>query len=435
MNCLAKATCLLACLSLGGCGWITSFWPRGQKDVPVTQPSDQGEQLAFPDPAPDPEADRPGVPQDSEPDDGTGQIVAITNGAGQDNQDPPEDPEPRVEPEPIRREGEEVVIAATALVVDNHFITAEDILRGAGPQLADLEDGLSRGQFVQQAGQILRREIQTQINLALVLDRAEAELNDQQRQLLNRQIERIRRDMVASAGGSEKKLQADLAAKGTTIEAVLERQRKQIIVSSYTRSKFTDAVVITRSMLWEYYQRNLDEFSSDRKIQVRMIAAPVRAFLPENPTRQNLPEARAAAGKQIRSAAKALAAGKEFAQVAKELSKGPRASMGGLWPMLEAGSIRQKEVEQVAFSLEPGQVSDVIETDEGFYIVSPVKIQPGKVVSFLDAQKQIAETLRREEVSRLRQEYYKRLQQEAVIAESQQFMDVVMAKAVERYDG
>jgi parvulin-like peptidyl-prolyl isomerase len=433
MNFPAKAICLLACLYLGGCGWITSLWPRGQKTVPVTQPSDQGEQLAFPEPDPNGQTDAPEDPQNPEQDDGDGQIVAITNGAEQDDPDPPKDPQP--EPEPVRREGREVIIAATALVVDNHFITAEDILRGAGPRLAEVEDGLSRGQFVQQAGQILRREIQTQINLALVLDRAEAELNDQQRQLLNRQLERIRKDMIASAGGSEKKLQAELAAKGTTIEAVLERQRKQIIVSSYTRAKFTDAVVITRSMLWEYYQRNIDQFSSDRKIQVRMIAAPVRAFLPENPTRQDLPEARAKAGKHIRTAAEALAAGKDFAQVARELSKGPRASMGGLWPMLEAGSIRQEKVEQVAFSLESGQVSDVIETDEGFYIVSPVEIQPGKVVSFLDAQKKIAETLRQEEVSRLRQEYYKRLQQEAVIAESQQFMDVVMAKAIERYHG
>ncbi|MFP4353795.1 MAG: peptidylprolyl isomerase [Phycisphaerae bacterium] len=426
MNAAIKSVLILTCFCLSGCGWITSIWPRGQKDVPVTQPSQAGEPIAF-DQQPVEVDTNDGAAETQDDDQGPEAITVGPDDKPDEEGDQLRDPDDQTEPI-----GDEQVVATTALVINNHFITVDDILRGAAGQLAALDDNLNRGQFVQQASRIIQGEIYQQVNLALVLDKAQAEMVEQQQQMLDAQMDKIRRAMIADAGGSQKKLEADLIEQGTTLDYVLDRQRKSIIVSSYMQAKFADSVVVTRRKLWDYYQQHIEDYSTDRKIQVRLIAAPFEAFVDPDkaPSVQAVKEA---ARKHIAAAKAELEAGRDFADVAKEFSKGPRATFGGLWPMLPAGSMRERKVEQVAFSLPEGELSDIIETDAGFYIVSPVKIQAGQVVSFLDAQKDIADKIRQEETASLRQEYYRRLHEEAVVTESQQFMDVVISKAVQRY--
>ena len=85
---------------------------------------------------------------------------------------------------------------------------------------------------------------------------------------------------------------------------------------------------------------------------------------------QQAPDSEVAAAKvRIDSIYKALKAGADFAELAKKVSEDPgSARQGGLLPFVQRGQF-VKEFEDVAFSLQPGQMSDIVQTAYGFHII------------------------------------------------------------------
>ena len=202
----------------------------------------------------------------------------------------------------------------------------------------------------------------------------------------------------------------------------------------YLRSRFMPSIIITRKMLLDYYQRNRDQFTSEKKVQMQIVAAPFKRFLPENvasPSDAELQVARTQARETIDRAAEAVAKGEPFADVAKRLSRGLKASSGGLWPMMAADTFRETKVEQAAFKLQEGQTAGPIETETGFYLVKASRIEAGKTVGFVEAQEQIHQTLRDQKYLELTQEYFQNLHEKATIIRSDGFVEHVLGKAVQ----
>jgi parvulin-like peptidyl-prolyl isomerase len=100
---------------------------------------------------------------------------------------------------------------------------------------------------------------------------------------------------------------------------------------------------------------------------------------------------------------------------------------------MEAGNFREPDVERIAFALPEGGVSDIIETDAGYYIVKARKVYPGKRVSFEQAQEQIEQTLRERQHLRLQTEYFERLQRQAAISTSKRLVQLGVERALARY--
>jgi len=80
----------------------------------------------------------------------------------------------------------------------------------------------------------------------------------------------------------------------------------------------------------------------------------------------------------IDAAAADIKDGKDFGEIAAAKSKDAKAAEQGVWPLMPAGSFGEAKVEKAAFAMKEGQVSGVIETDAGFYIVKAYKVQGGK---------------------------------------------------------
>jgi parvulin-like peptidyl-prolyl isomerase len=427
------------CFCIAGCGWISSLWNADEDRVPVTEPSDQGQTLTFQAP-PDRDEPRPGPtegeqsPQDDQPEQ---QADAGEN----EPDDQATDQAGGAEPVALEQAGaepkiiqEETVVAASVLSVGTTFITAEDILNGAARRLSNLPSGLSRRAFASRARQVIEEELRLQISLQLVLPEAEEALVEQQIQMLDKQMESIEREWIARAGGSRQMLETRLKKQGTSLDYQLRRRRNQILVQSYVSEKFNSAVVITRRDLWDYYQDNHDEFATPKKVRMQLIAAPFKAFgAGPNASEAHKREAAARARKVIEQAEAALKKGMSFDKAVAEFSRGPLKADGGIWPVMKRGTLRQEKLEQVAFSLREGQVSRIVEAEDGFYIVKAHEVTEGKTVSFLDAQKEIERKLRDREVDELSQEYYARLFASTDRSQQPRFLDQIVERAVERY--
>jgi hypothetical protein len=88
--------------------------------------------------------------------------------------------------------------------------------------------------------------------------------------------------------------------------------------------------------------------------------------------------------------------GPVFTEIAKAKSHGITAAEGGAHDWTTRGALRSAEIDKALFSLEIGQLSDIIETETGFHIIRVLeRIQAGRT-PFTEAQAEIAKILEAE---------------------------------------
>ncbi len=345
-------------------------------------------------------------------------------------------PLPRLAPVEKIEYGKAEMVAASLIQVNERFITVDDLLRAARDRLTRLPDSMSEEAFRGRVQQILSEEIRGQVRDTLIYDEAKRRLTDQQERIVEAQLEQTLRTMIAEVGGSRSKLEAILAQRGTDLDTVLGDHRRALTVQMFLRGRFEPAISISRRQLWEVYRRDRSRFTTHKKVQMQIIAAPYGKFLPGGLVEPTADEHRAAAARAKALIEEALAAvrrGEDFGQVARRLSRGIMAARGGFWRLMQAGSLAETKVEEAAFALQEGQVSEIIQTDTGYYIVKARRIRPGRTISFEDAQDQIMEEVRKEHFERLAQGYLQRLYQGAQIRQSDEFLQLAVDRAVRIY--
>ncbi|MFB3891387.1 MAG: peptidylprolyl isomerase [Phycisphaerae bacterium] len=330
------------------------------------------------------------------------------------------------------------IIPASALRVNNQFITVGDIVRARAEELSAVPKSLPEDRYRIRVASLVTDEIRRQISEAMVMTEASGRLTDEQKKKIDAEVEHACTQMAAElAGGSKTRLEQQFTAQGTTLKAVLENYRRRLTVASYMHQKMAPSIKINRTNLWDYYTKHKDEFTRDKKVQMQIISAPIKEFLPEaeaaRPTDAALAAAKKLAREQIDKAAAELKKGRDFGEVAQALSKDAKRADGGVWPLMSAGSFRETKVEAAAFAMAEGQTSDVIETESGFWIVRAKQVQPGSVQSFEDAQQKIEQTLREQQERKMTDEYFAKRFAESTVVEYSHFQELAVDKAVEKY--
>ncbi len=138
-----------------------------------------------------------------------------------------------------------------------------------------------------------------------------------------------------------------------------------------------------------FYEKNKRNFASPEDVvHVRHILVQVPKDATEDQKR--------AAREKIEKAGKALAAGEPFDVVAKTYSEDAVATAGGDIGERTRGFM-PPEFDAVAFSIEPGKPSDIIQTKFGYHILEVVKRYPkGYIAPFEDLKDFLAKYLQNE---------------------------------------
>jgi peptidyl-prolyl cis-trans isomerase C len=136
--------------------------------------------------------------------------------------------------------------------------------------------------------------------------------------------------------------------------------RKQILIEEYlVKNKLKDAEPPERDVK-AYYEENKKGFKQNESVRTRHILVSVAA--------DASPNEKAAAREKITEARKLILEGKPFDEIAQEYSDCSSASGGGELGYQEKGYM-PKAFDDVAFSLETGKVSEIVETEFGFHIL------------------------------------------------------------------
>ena len=144
-------------------------------------------------------------------------------------------------------------------------------------------------------------------------------------------------------------------------------------------------VTISPKEIETYYQNNLEKFRQPKKVKVRHIL--IKAD-------QKDAEAAAVAKKKAESIREEALKGKDFALLAKKYSEDTGTkNQGGDLGFITQGQV-VPEFEKAAFSLKPGQISEIVQTPYGFHILKVEEVVEAKTESLEKAKGQIEALLR-----------------------------------------
>lgn len=184
---------------------------------------------------------------------------------------------------------------------------------------------------------------------------------------------------------SEEAFTQTLEQRKMTLAGLRSDAREGMQIDKLLAAEMADKVPVKPEEITDFYQKNPDQFQQAERVH----ASHILIRFPQN--------ADAAAKQQAHTKAadvlKDVKAGKDFAALAKEHSQDPGSAVnGGDLGFFEHGQM-VGPFEEAAFSLAPGQASDIVETTFGYHIVKVIEKQAPRTVPLDEVRPQIEQFL------------------------------------------
>jgi peptidyl-prolyl cis-trans isomerase C len=174
-----------------------------------------------------------------------------------------------------------------------------------------------------------------------------------------------------------------------------ERLVRQLLIEYVRRTRVLSQVRVTSEDIHRYYEKRIEEFTLPRQVQVRTIqtnspreAEALLQLLREEPER--------------------------FAELARQYSIHPSSNRGGELDPFTRDTYAQA-FEEAAFNLEVGELSAVITTEQGYFLLEKTGEVPEQRQPLSEVQAVIRERLRIERELPVEEEFLRHLRGTAVI--------------------
>ena len=176
-----------------------------------------------------------------------------------------------------------------------------------------------------------------------------------------------------------------LEQRKLTLEQMRSDARQDMAVAKMIQDEVAAKAAVTPAQVDDFYAKNPDQFKEAERVR----ASHILIAFPDG--------ADAAARTQARTKAeqvlKDVKSGKDFAALAKEHSQDPgSATNGGDLGFFQQGQM-VGPFNDAAFSLAPGAISDLVETNFGYHIIKVAEKQPGRTVPLAEVRPQVEEYL------------------------------------------
>ena len=177
--------------------------------------------------------------------------------------------------------------------------------------------------------------------------------------------------------------------KQEKVQKKIKELTDNLIVQELTRQQITGEVTVSDDEVEAYYLENKKDFVRAEQINV--------SFIMFATTAGSTSEEKEAKRKLALKTLKRLKKGADFADVAREVSEdkrtGRRGGVSGFFARGRRAKMYGEKFEEVAFALKTGEMSDVFETERGYYIIWLGDRQPRTEQSLSQAKSKIARKL------------------------------------------
>jgi parvulin-like peptidyl-prolyl isomerase len=211
-------------------------------------------------------------------------------------------------------------------------------------------------------------------------------------------------DKIKRRYGDRATLMKTLQARGMSYETFRQQQKDLFIVQGLTVQKVApEKILISPHKIEVYYEGHQGDFKLDDQVKLRMISL------------NKAPGSDGAAARKLASEILAkIEAGTPFAEMASVYSDGPLRAQGGDRGWVDRTYFK-KEITDAAFSLKPGQHSNVLDLPEACYLLLVEEARVAHIRPLPDVKEEIEKNLKADERNRLEKKWIDRLRQKAFI--------------------
>jgi parvulin-like peptidyl-prolyl isomerase len=211
---------------------------------------------------------------------------------------------------------------------------------------------------------------------------------------------------------NQRDLQHELARLGSSLADVQRTFNERVIASEWIHSKVKINEEISPDEMIEYYRAHLADY--EYPTQARWEELAVRKDRFKQPREAYAALAQMGNDVWIQNTTKPVK-GAAFANVAKARSDGFTAKKGGLYDWTTQGALQCKAIDKELFTLEVGQMSQILDSGPMFHIVRVLERKEAGRKSYTDVQPDIREKLKEQRFQAGAEAYLTRLRSEARI--------------------
>jgi peptidyl-prolyl cis-trans isomerase C len=248
---------------------------------------------------------------------------------------------------------------------------------------------------------VLRQILDTLIDRELLLQRAKSLKMAVPAQQVDTQVQQLQQRFP-----SQEAFDQALTAQNLTMDTVKKDVEGQLLRQQLVQKEILDKVKVSAGDVQAFYNQNKDKYVEDEQVRARHILIRV----PSEAT----PADEAKLKVKADDALKRVKQGENFATLAAELSDDGSKQSGGDLGFFPRGRM-VPAFEEVAFTLQPGQTSDVLRTQFGYHIIKVEERKSGRALAFDEAKAQAKDDLTKQQTYERYQQYMAGLRSKAKV--------------------
>src|SRR5215510_7096662 len=200
-------------------------------------------------------------------------------------------------------------------------------------------------------------------------------------------------------------LEKAVTSQGLNWEDFKNNIRNRILTQKVVSQEVGSHISIGESDAQKYYEAHKSEFVRPEQVALREIIVNT-----EGKKEAELPDLR----KKAETALKRVKDGEDFGEIAKRLSDGTTKDQGGYIGMFKRGELA-KQLEEVVFKMKRNELTDVIETKQGYLIFQVLEHYDEGQQSFEKVKNEIMDHLYNEKLEPAVREYLKTLREQSYV--------------------
>jgi peptidyl-prolyl cis-trans isomerase SurA len=217
-----------------------------------------------------------------------------------------------------------------------------------------------------------------------------------------KQLDQIR---IGNKLKSMEDLETEVSKQGMNWEDFKNNIRNHILTQKVIGQEVGSHISIGESDAQKYYEAHKTEFVRPEQVQLREIIVNT-----EGKKEAELPDLK----KKAETALKRVKDGEDFGEIAKRLSDGTTKEQGGYIGAFKRGELA-KQLEDVVFKMKRNELTDVIETKQGYLIFQVMEHYDEGEQSFDKVKAEIMDHLYSEKLEPAVREYLKTLREQSYV--------------------
>ena len=295
------------------------------------------------------------------------------------------------------------VLDGVAAVVNGDVITFSQVRELVGAREKSLRDTYKGEELVAKVKEVRIAALNDLIDRQLIIQEFKKNKLTIPEYIVEDQVQSIIR---TDFGGDRNAFHRTLEAQGYTLARFKEIENEKIIVQAM-RQKFVKVnTIVPPKEVDAAYAANHEEFSTPEQIKLRMIV-----LKKDSAGAGAGGETKKKMAEEIRAKVKG---GAEFEKVAQMYSEDSSQDSGGDWGWVDRHTLND-ELTKTAFALKPGQVSNVVEVGDNYYLLYVEAKKNASVKPLAEVRTDIEKKLLQAERTKAQQKWIEGLRKKAFI--------------------